>query len=671
MAGDIRIDLENIEAKYKGRSELMCGKNILTLANKLNSSRALMWGSQTDQITVLENPETPRMPTGHENLVGKYSSAYYKADNDKQVVAKISKFGDNDNHIYILVIYDKKKHFYDIIERVPGEKLTETYGYKYNNEVIDSLKEDDVINKGEVLFKSTSFDENMNYGYGINANTLYITDDRVIEDPIAISYSLRDKLVSIEYDVIKISLNDNDLLLNLYGDNTTYKCFSDIGEQVVDSMVAVKRRINYAEALFSLQNMKKILSSDIAYYAPHDIQGTMVDISIYCNKQLDEIPNNPFNQQLIKYLKLEEDYNQQIVEVLGNIMESGAKYSDNLSEIYIRAKRRLDPERKWQDHNKKVFNNMVMYLTIEKRVPVVVGSKLCGRFGDKGVISSIVPDDEMPILETGERCEMRCSIIGVGARLNGGQLIEVELSFLGNRVIDKMRAVKGNDNKKKILLRFLEIACDNPGNNYKNIVEAEINAMNPMEQASLFEYLEETYDVKVLQPPMENISIEQIGRIYDEFNIKPMRAYVEKFGRLVPILRPVVMGQKYIVKLKHHPKSKMSARSTGFINSKDLPTKSASSKQNQAVYSNTALKFGEMEITNLLMNMNPRALDHLNMLYSSSVVGRRAISQIYEGDITPDNIELGPNATNRNAEIFRVYLKSFGVGLKFKGEDKF
>lgn len=71
------------------------------------------------------------------------------------------------------------------------------------------------------------------------------------------------------------------------------------------------------------------------------------------------------------------------------------------------------------------------------------------------------------------------------------------------------------------------------------------------------------------------------------------------------------------------------------------------------------------------MNMNPRALDKLTMLYSASVVGRRDIAQIYEGDVTPDDIILGENATNRNAEIFRVYLKAFGVGLKFKGEDTF
>lgn len=589
MAVDMRTELENIEQKYKGRSEMMLGKNVLTLANRLNSSRALMWSSQTDQITVLENPEFPRVFTGFENLVGKYSSAYHEADSDKQVVAKIRKFSESDDHVYLLVIYDKKKHYYDVIERVPGERLTETYGYKFNNECIDSIKEDDTINKGDVLFKSTSFDENMNYCYGVNANTIYITDDRVIEDPVAITESFAAKLVSIEYDVLKISLNDNDLLLNLYGDNTTYKCFPEIGEEVVDSMVAVKRRINYAEALFSLQNMKKILNSDIPYYAPHALQGTIVDINVYSNKQIEDIPNNPFNRQLINYLQMEQDYSEKIVEVLGDIMESGAEYSDDLSEIFIRAKRRLDPDRKWQDQNKKVFNNMVLYLTVEKRIPVVVGSKLCGRFGDKGVISSIVPDDEMPILETGERADMRCSIIGVGARLNGGQLIEVELNFLANRIIDIIRDLPNIEDKKAILFRFLRIACNNKGNAYAELVETQVNAMNLMEQVELFESLEKTYDLKILQPPMENISIEQIGEIYDTFNLKPMKAYVEKFGRLVPILRDVVIGQKYIVKLKHHPKSKMSARSTGFINSKDLPTKSSSSKQNQSVYSNTAL----------------------------------------------------------------------------------
>lgn len=665
---DFRTELNEISEKYSGNTEKLLGKNILTLANMLNSSRALMWSSQTDQITNLENPESPRIFTGHERLVGKYSSAYYETKDNIEIVAKINKFKNvKDDYVYILVTYDKKKKMYDIIERVPGERKTETYGYKFNNSFIDSLKPGDDVDKHSVLYKSTSFDDNMNYRYGVNATTLFITDHNVIEDPILVSKSFAKKLISIEYDEIKMSVNDNDLFLNYYGDINHYKCFPDVGEKVKDSIVGIKRRINYAESLYSLKNMSKVLNSDTIYYAPYAIEDTIVDIDIYCNKAIEDIPNHPFNQQLIKYIKMQEEYHEEIVEVLGEIIESGAKYSDNLGEIYIRSKRILEPDRKWQDHNKRVFNNMVINVTVEKRIPVDVGSKLCGRFGDKGVTSKIVDDDQMPILETGQRVDIVCSIIGVGARLNGGQLIEVELNFLADRVIDIIREIPDIEEKKKVLYRFLQLAC--PTTNYADLTLDTLNEMSLMEVSSFFDNMEETYDLHILQPPMDNISVEQIGLIYKEFNIKPIKAYVERFGRMIPILKPIVAGKKYIVKLKHHPKTKTSVRSTGFINSKDLPTKSASSKENKALFSNTALKFGEMEMTNLLMNRNSEALNKFNMLYSSSIVGRRSISQIYEGEIDPDEVKFNEDATNRNAEIFRVYLKGLGVGLKFKDEE--
>lgn len=81
-------------------------------------------------------------------------------------------------------------------------------------------------------------------------------------------------------------------------------------------------------------------------------------------------------------------------------------------------------------------------------------------------------------------------------------------------------------------------------------------------------------------------------------------------------------------------------------------------------------KFGEMEINNLLLNMNPEALCKMNMLYSSSIVGRRDIGQIYEDGILPDKINLSPDSTNRNAEILRVYLKARGIGIRFKDEEE-
>ena len=74
-----------------------------------------------------------------------------------------------------------------------------------------------------------------------------------------------------------------------------------------------------------------------------------------------------------------------------------------------------------------------------------------------------------------------------------------------------------------------------------------------------------------------------------------------------------------------------------------------------------------METLNLLMNNNPDALVKMNMEYASSPIGRRDIRQIYENGFV-DNIDINPDALNRNVEIFNVNLKMLGLELEFDEE---
>lgn len=659
----IKQEFEIMDEKYMGKDDIL-GKNILSIPNRMNSSRGLMFSNQMDQLVPLEHTEIPMVYTNYEYIVGKYSSAYYKANKPYKVIAKISKFQDNPNAIYVLVIYNKKEDKYDIIERNPGERLTETYGYKYDNSVIDELEEGDEIEQDEVLYHSTSFTKDMMYGFGVNLLTLYTTDPMSIEDALIISKSASKKLASIEYDIVRIALNDNDMLINYYGDRNNYKSFPDIGEHVKDATVAVRRRINYAQALFDLkeENMRKILPSDTPYYVPF-AEDKIVDVTIYCNKELDEMEETVYNQQIINYYKNEMEYYEQIVHTLAPIIAKG-NHTDDLAELYSRARRIIDPEVKWKDADNKVFSNIIIEFKVEKRVPVVVGSKLAGRYGDKGVISEIRPDEEMPILETGERVEVLENLLGIGNRLNPAKLYEVEINFLSNRIRDKMKsAVDDKVLKEWYFFEYMNTIVTGGGDK----IRAWYDTLSDEEQREFLAHTEANR-IYVEEPPMYgNTTLEQINDVYEKFHIKPVNAYVQKFGRMIKIMKPVVAGQKYTIKLKHHPKGKTSARSTGFINSKDQPTKTSSTKQNISILPTTPLKFGDMETLNLLMNNNPDALVKMNMEYASSPIGRRDIRQIYENGFV-DNIDINPDALNRNVEIFNVNLKMLGLELEFDEE---
>ena len=286
---------DNIIDKIKAREgedkcrASMAGPSLLTYPEKVDSNRLLMFNSHMNQRVVLNETESPRVFGNYENIVGEYSSFNHKAKSEMEllnVIYKFPKMKDSlDFQKAYFFVYDKDKEMYDVIERKDVEDLTEKYGFQYDNSGINNYKVGDTIHKGDTLSKSTSYDEYGNYGFGKNVKAMYLVDLDTLEDAIVVSESLAKSMKSTEVEKVKVPINDNDFLLNLYGDNDNYKAFPDIGEFTNDKILCVKRRIINSQILFDLKsgNTKKQLGSDVAKY----VSGQVVDIDIYCNKPLD------------------------------------------------------------------------------------------------------------------------------------------------------------------------------------------------------------------------------------------------------------------------------------------------------------------------------------------------------------------------------------------------
>lgn len=662
----LKDTLTELDEKYQGKDDIL-GKNCLTLANRVSSSRAIMIGNNLDQALCLVNPEFPKMATMYENLVGDYSSAYLRSECDYVIVDKIEKFKSKEGYLYTFIVYDKEKREYGIIQKIVAEKLTEDHGYLYNTNKIDSLDVGDEIETGDILYRSTSYDECMNYKYGVNLKSMYIIDDSTIEDAIVISKSAAKKLTSVKIETVRISLNDNDILINLYGDNNTYKAFPDIGEKIKKKLLAVKKRIIYSQSLFDLklENMRKKSRSDVPYYISSDGDAEIIDINIYCNKDIDELNDSNYNKQILKYYKNELRYHKEIVNKLGKLIKSGKKVSDDLDYLYKRSLDILDDSAKWKDGNGNIFNNMIIEFTIKKDCGINVGSKLTGRYGDKGVVSEVRPDDEMPMLETGERVEMLWNALGVVNRLISGPLFEVELNFITNRIVEKMQQTPDYDDKEKLFFGVLSKIYEPQYKAYKKMYAR----LSEQERKHFLDSIEEN-GITIHEPPMYgNTSLDQIEEIYKMFNIQLYTCYVNKFGRKIKMMNKMVVGEKYVLKLKHTPESKFSARSTGYLNSKDLPFKSA--KNNRSIIQKTAIRFGEMEFTNLLCNMNPDLLRELSMIYSTSVQARRDSGQLFTNNVLEgEDIDIRDDARNRAGEILKVQLRTIGIGLEITDDDE-
>lgn len=418
-------ELQGISKELDGQDTFL-GKDLLTFSDKISSSRNILFNNNLEQTLVLEKPEFPRVFTGYENVIGSFSTGYFKSECDWKVVEKISKFPLLPDMNFILILYDKKNKVYDLIERKVGESLTESYCYLYNNDNFDSKKKGDVIKKDEIIRRSVSFDENMNYSYGVNAKVVYLIENNTINDAIVCSESFKKKMTNNFIEDVEINVNNNDLLLNLYGDFENYKCFPDIGEKVKKKIISSRRRIEYDKILYDLQDtlLRSVnYNTDTPFYINGD-EGTLIDIDIFSNRSIEDLEKNMYNDQIVKYLKITDTYYQSIVDLLGDIMENsetgGYTCSENLSYVYRRCVDIVNKEVKWKD-DKNEFDNLVILFKVLNRSEIHVGSKIANRYGGKGVISKIEKDENMPVTEHGERVELILNVLGVVNRLRSAE----------------------------------------------------------------------------------------------------------------------------------------------------------------------------------------------------------------------------------------------------------
>ena len=556
------------------------GKDILTMGNHASSIRkSTMFALEQTKTPI--NSEKPNVFTNYEDEVGKYCTSFKKVKEEQKVIAKVRKF-ENSDIVYDLITKNGD-NYYDIYTRTEAEKLTEKYAYKYQNEVIDTYNKGDIIPDETVLYRATSFNENMQYGYGLNAKVVYLINPPTIEDAIKCSRSFANRASTAQIKELEIALNTNDLLLNINGTLEDYKSFPDIGEKC-KNVACARRRLDYDTALFDLQDnkLRKINPNiDTIFYA----SGTIVNLDIYSNTSIEILKNNPYNKQIVKYMENQERYQRELYAVLKKIVENPKnKYSNNIGFKYSRLKALIEQKAKWID-DKNDFDNIILNLKVMKVSPLEVGSKISGRSGDKGVLSIIVEDDEMVTLEDGTVADLELNGFGVYNRTNPSQLFEIELNYCGDQAIKLIKAKNKFSEKIKILLDFFDIVNKRQAQFLRNVLKG-------MDKPHLKQFFGEIYEYGLFihQPPFfGNVDIDDMFKLYDAFGFTKSVAYY-KGQRL---RRKQIIANKYIMILRHDPYGKFSSRSSAFLSLKNFPSKELNLKQGIAAYSKTPVKNGK------------------------------------------------------------------------------
>ena len=396
-----------------------------------------MFANHINQFVHLKAPEFPKVFTNFEDQIGEYSIAYKKAQSTFDIIAKVVK----NQYNYDLIVQYKDTGIYDVIHYNVAHNITEDYGYKVNDCIADKAA-GDTIQKDQFIYKSDNYDDDGNFSYGVNLKTLYIPwKNLTYEDGVVISKSAAEKLTSYKVEKTMFSVNTNDILLNLYGTDSVYKSFPKVGDKVDSRILVALRRKDKRSELYDLQGnkMREVDPSndDIIYTGG----GTVVDIDIFSNASLAELRKrtNVFNKEILGVLENNYRYWKELAEELEKIIpcktlteaemkeerlefghvckhsisrsENPNKYTDELAYTWKLAHENIDEKIQWR-YDGKTFDNFKLQFTILEEHKLVCGSKITGRYGNKGVITMIIDDEEMPETENGQHAEVLCNPLG-------------------------------------------------------------------------------------------------------------------------------------------------------------------------------------------------------------------------------------------------------------------
>lgn len=706
----LRHELEVMDEKFSGDNMVqMLGMSTLNWMN-VDSSRQLMFNSHIKQLLTLVNPDVPRIQTGFENSIGAYSKAYKKMEGTWEVKDIIQKFPEIPNsHIYTVVFYNKKEDLYEMIEAPIAESLTEKFGYAYNISRMDNLKVGDKI-KDEIIYKSTSFDDQMNYRLGKNATVFYSTSTDTLEDALVVRKGWADSIRSVEIDSVQVSVNTNEVLVNLYGDSKNYRTFPNIGEEVNNALLCAVRVINNDHLLYDFQKnmMMTTMDTDAEYYVSKHAE--VYDIDVYYNGDKD-FPDNLFYQQIKYYYEAGNEYARKLYRWADDIKKSGSKYTDNITHIRSRYMHWNDKEYKWKNKD-RAFANMIIQFKVRALVPLEYGSKITGRFGNKGVVSGIVDTDRIDLERTlGEMLasntdlspdeiakytsniqvvddermpyaddrpiDLLLNSSGAIRRLNPGQLCEVETNFIGEELRKKICQTEGIEAKAELAFKFLDIISSKEATFFRNMYEGYeknvlVNRHNFkfMAEESKKAFIEdiEKNGFYIVRPPHKPILYKDVMNLYEAFPfIKPIPLYIDLFGiKHRKIIKNGICGTQYVIILKQNSNKNFSARSTFRVNRSNLPAKDVTKKTNRSSYARTPVRLSE--IYNLFSSISGRTLAEYNIFMRSSPIGSKSLDRILSADGNPlkiKKLKVRDNYTNSNADILNARLKAIGLAIEF------
>jgi DNA-directed RNA polymerase subunit beta len=342
-----------------------------------------------------------------------------------------------------------------------------------------------------------------------------------------------------------------------------------------------------------------------------------------------------------KQISIRDDAKMADIEALKNQME------DAVASLTARFESKVEKLQRGDELPPGVMKMVKVFVAVKRKLQP--GDKMAGRHGNKGVISRIVPCEDMPYLEDGVPVDIVLNPLGVPSRMNVGQILETHLGWaaagLGRRIGAVIDRVKRNGSDGELRGFLSEI--------YQGEERGEINRLPPKDLFDLAVNL--AHGVPVASPVFDGAREEDIVAMLERAGLSSSGQVTLVDGRTGESFdRPVTVGYIYMMKLHHLVDDKIHARSIGpysLVTQQPLGGKAQFGGQ----------RFGEMEVWALEAYGAAYTLQEMLTVKSDDVSGRTKVYEaIVRGD---DNFEAGiPESFN----VLVKELRSLGLNVELE-----
>ena len=585
-----------------------------------DQTRLQMAASQMRQSIMLREFDAPLIASGCEGLYTK-NTQFVKIAKKSGEVVHIDKE-------YIIVVYD--------------DNDTDIFDIRYRKIYVEHMdfmniyvKSGDKFKAGDILAESNFCkDGNINIGKNLLTGVMVHYGNNY-EDGISISDRLveEDILTSIHYKDLSFTLSPDKVLLSL--SNEKYKPLPDELETVpAGNPYAILQKLN-SDEFYSPFSENITLKAHKNYI--------ISEVNLFGNTWNEEVPQ--YKEWIEERLTQQQDKEKYLQKVLKDVMSK----EQVIKTIKEHSLDKFSFVGKYQQKSEKVNGVLVEMFGVYFR-RVKVGDKMANRHGNKGVISIIVPHEDMPQLPDGRHLDICINPLGIISRMNIGQLYEMHLAMAVDALKRSMMEMLNQDitqkNIRDYLLKFIQIIdSTEEGWYYKQFSEQ-------LPKIITSDFIE---NLTVIQAPFQSCGLEQIEEVMKLTGADFKYKLYEPLAK-VELVNRIAVGFIYFFRMVHIAEEKLAARGIGAYARRTLqPLGGRKNKGGQ--------RCGEMETACLIGHDAPVNLHEFLTTKSDCIdLKNHYIRNFIGSTLTDDTKEL--DTVPESVKLLNSYLTVIGVEHK-------